>query len=87
MGENERSTFYREAAGRLARSNCGVSAVLARAWVTPREDPDNPWEWYGMVNPESFELGPTARAYAAVARTYRGYGASPPPRSVVHTCG
>jgi hypothetical protein len=86
MTEQARADFYRQVANRLARSDCGVDALLARSWVTPQGDPSNTSAWYGMVDPQSFQLEPTARAYRAVARSYLGFGPDPAPRAVVHIC-
>jgi hypothetical protein len=86
MSEAERASLYYQVASRLARSDCRLSAVLARAWVTPQQDRSKPWEWYGMVDPQSFKRDRAGRAYGAVARTYLGYGRAPPPSSVLHTC-
>src|SRR5215211_3568540 len=86
MPEAERASFYNLVANRLARSDCGVDGLLAKSWVTPQTDLPVPAAWYGMVDPQSFELGPTATAYRDVARTFLGYGPDPAPRAVVHTC-
>jgi len=86
MSETERASFYWQVASHLARSDCRISGLLARAWVTPQRNPSNPWEWYGMVDPESFKLTQTALSYRAVARTYLGYGSSPPPSSTFQIC-
>ena len=86
MPEAERASFYNLVANRLARSDCGVDGLLAKSWVTPQTDLSVPAAWYGMVDPQSFELGPTATAYRDVARTFLGYGPDPAPRAVVHTC-
>ena len=86
MSEADRSSFYRQTADELARSDCGLGGLLARAWVTPEEDRSKPFDWYGMVDPSTFELYPTALAYRDVARAYLGYGSSPPPTETVHIC-
>ena len=86
MTEVERAVFYGQVADRLARSDCGVGGVLARSWVTPQDDLSNTSAWYGMVDPQSFQLGTTALAYRDVTRTYLGYGPNAAPRGVVHTC-
>jgi hypothetical protein len=86
MSETDRAAFYSQVADRLARSDCGVGGLLARSWVTPQDDPANSSAWYGMVDPQTFQLGPTAQAYRDIARTYLGYGPDPAPRAVVHIC-
>ena len=86
MTEAQRALFYSVVVNRLARSDCGVGGVLARSWITPRGDPARPSAWYGMVDPQTFALGQTARAYADVAGRYLGYGPRAAPRAVVHTC-
>lgn len=86
MSESDRASFYDQVATDLARSDCGVGGVLARAWVTPQDDPSNTSAWYGMVDPQSFALGATAHGYRDLARTYLGYGPDQAPRAVVHTC-
>lgn len=86
MTETERAAFYSQVADRLARSDCGVGGLLARSWVSPQDDLSNPLAWYGMVDPQSFQLDPTAVAYRDIARAYLGYGPDPAPRAVVHTC-
>ncbi len=86
MTESERAAFYSQVADRLARSDCGVGGLLARSWVTPQDDLENPWAWYGMVDPKTFELGATAQAYRDIARTYLGYGPDPAPRAAIHIC-
>jgi hypothetical protein len=86
MSEPDRATFYRQVADRLARSDCGVDGLLARTWVTPQGDPANIFAWYGMVDPQTFELSATAQAYRDVARLYLGYGPDAAPRAVVHSC-
>ena len=85
MTERARASFYTQVANRLARSDCGVGGLLARSWVTPQANPSQPSDWYGMVDPQTFQLLPTAQAYGGVARMYLGYGI-PAPRAVVHTC-
>lgn len=86
MTEQDRADFYSQVANRLARSDCGVDGLLARSWVTPQGDPSNTSAWYGMVDPQTFQLEPTAQAYRDVARTYLGYGPDPAPRAVAHIC-
>jgi hypothetical protein len=84
MSDAERADFYRAVATRLPRSDCGVGGLLARSWATPQSQ-NRPSDWYGMVDPQTFQLGETARAYRDVARMYEGYGVDAP-RAVVHTC-
>lgn len=86
MTESERAAFYAQVADRLARSDCGVTGLIARSWVTPQDDLSNPSGWYGLVDPRTFQLSPTAQAYRDVARTYLGYGPTAAPRAVVHIC-
>jgi hypothetical protein len=86
MTEAERAVFYGQVADRLARSDCGVGGLLARSWVTPQNDLSNASAWYGLVDPQSFQLGATALALRDTARTYLGYGPNAAPRAVVHTC-
>jgi hypothetical protein len=86
MTEQDRADFYSQVADRLARSDCSVDGLLARSWVTPQGDPSNTSAWYGMVDPQTFQLEPTAQTYRDVARTYLGYGPDPAPRAVVHVC-
>ncbi|MGE5198601.1 MAG: hypothetical protein ACM3H9_03095, partial [Rhodospirillaceae bacterium] len=84
MTEQQRAVFYSQVADRLARSDCGVAGLLARSWVTPQGAPTNTSAWFGMVNPQTFQLGATALAYRGLARTYLGYTQAP--RTVVHIC-
>jgi hypothetical protein len=86
VSETNRASFYRQVASRLARSDCRLGSLLARAWVTAQQNPSDPSQWYGMVDPHTFKLSRTAQAYRVVARTYLGYGKNPPPGSTVHIC-
>lgn len=82
----ERAALYRDFASRAARSDCGIAGVFAHAWTTSESDPENPWDHFGIADPETGEPYEAGAAFAQVAATYTGRGDEPAPTQLAHVC-
>lgn len=58
-----RPTYIERTLAGLAHADCGLSAVLVYAWVTPERNPADPQDWFG-IHPPSGALTPDASAFA-----------------------
>lgn len=59
----------------LARSGCGLAAILLYAWFTPRRDPSDPQDWFG-IDALDAAGGPDVSAFAAALRAVAAGGPS-----------
>jgi hypothetical protein len=71
----ERPEFIGSTTSTIARSDCGVGAIVLYAWITPGRNPRAEGDWYGI---RSRDGGPTASS-RAFARAVAG-AAGPPVR-------
>jgi hypothetical protein len=46
----------------LGRTNCGLSAALVYAWVTPERNPADPQDWFG-IHPPAGSATPDTEAF------------------------
>ncbi len=58
-------SFIARTADVLARSDCGIQAVILYSWVTAERDPASADDWYGVYRPEGGDT-PSSRALARV---------------------
>jgi hypothetical protein len=65
LPEPARATALESAADRIARSDCGVSSLVAYTWRTPRHDATG----FGIRRPDG-RPGPSSRAFIRVVRRY-----------------
>src|SRR5205085_8164140 len=72
LREPARAAALQSAASRLARSDCGISALIAYTWRTPRHDATG----FGILRSNG-RPGPSSRAFVRVARRYRAKPAAP----------
>lgn len=86
ISESARAALFAESADRLARSDCGIDAVIADSWTMKESDPNSPWDWLGIAEPALGTLRPSGEAFGAVASRYLGFGGKAA-RSTVHSCG
>ncbi len=86
MTENERAAFFEQVVSRAARSDCGVGGIFAHAWTTPESNPNEPYEWMGIADPDDSSLSGTAIAYRDTASSFLGYGSVAAPSDAVHPC-
>jgi polysaccharide biosynthesis protein PslG len=66
LREPARSVAFANAATKLARSDCGISALVAYTWRTPRHDATG----FGIRRPDGGP-GPSSRAFTRVAQRFR----------------
>ncbi|MEJ7820102.1 MAG: hypothetical protein WKF44_07340 [Rubrobacteraceae bacterium] len=84
--ETMRADLLAASADRLARSDCGVDAVIADSWTMAEQDQASAWDWLGIAERSDGALRPSGEAFGAVASSFLGYG-EVPARSTVHACG
>lgn len=87
LTESERAARLSALLWRLGTSDCGVRRVLPHTWVTPEEHSSNVEDWFGVANPRTAALYPSALAYGRAARQLRAVdrpGYRVPQR---HRCG
>jgi len=65
LPEPARAAALETAADRIARSDCGVSALIAYTWSTPRHDATG----FGIRRPDG-RPGPSSRAFIRVVKRY-----------------
>jgi hypothetical protein len=65
LGEADRAAALGRVADALARSDCGVAAVLAYTWTTPQANPADVEDWYGIRNADGSATA-TSDAFAGV---------------------
>jgi hypothetical protein len=71
------------AADTLARSDCGVTKIVAYTWSTPEQQPDYVEDWYGLVHPD----GTPSATGSAFLRVVAGWEqAATPTASRLHVC-
>ncbi len=78
--EAERPALVRNTVAALGHTDCGVAGELLYTWVTPRQNPADEEDWYG-IEPASGGASPDVAAFAAGLTAAR----APSPRS--HLCG
>jgi hypothetical protein len=69
--ESLRPGFIGKTITALARTGCGLAAVLLYTWVTPERDPANAQDWFGISPP----AGGTSRDVQSFTRAVRDAGA------------
>jgi hypothetical protein len=74
-----RPTYIENTLAALGHADCGLSAVLLYAWVTPQRNPADPQDWFG-IHPPSGAPSPDASAFA------HGLAAARSPGPVVRLC-
>lgn len=74
LGEEERAVALEATTEALARSDCGVEAVIPYTWTTPERDATDIEDWYGLRHPDG-RPSPSSDAYARVVARW---DASPP---------
>ncbi len=84
--EAERAAGYEALTRTLSRTNCNLGAVLAHTWVSDESDPDDVEDWFGIANPFSAALYPSARRYARGVALIRGRLEAEPPRRTITAC-
>jgi len=61
----------------LARSDCGIAAVIVYSWVTPEHDPGYLEDWYGIHQPPPQD-GSWADTDAFASAVHAASAAGPP---------
>jgi hypothetical protein len=46
--EHERRHYIEATLSDLGHTDCGIATALLYTWITPRADPANPQDWYGL---------------------------------------
>ena len=80
LSEPARAAAFADATRSIARSDCGVSAIVAYTWRTPRHDATG----FG-IRRSNGGPGPSSRAFVGVASRVRGKVAAP--LSICHPQG
>lgn len=62
-----RGAFLADLAARVARGDCGITRLVAYAWVTRERDPADAQDWFGLYD-RAAHANASGRAYAAAAR-------------------
>jgi polysaccharide biosynthesis protein PslG len=65
IGEVARAISLENAAESLARSDCGVAAIVVYTWTSPERKPSDKEDWYGIIHPDG-SPSPTGDAFARV---------------------
>ena len=87
VSEETRAQLYQELAGEYARTDCGVIGIAAHSWTTPETNANDPEHWFGISNPSTGALYPSALAYKNEVARYEGRGSAPAPREIIPVCG
>ena len=61
--ETDKAAFIERTTDALARSDCGIDAVVLYSWITPERDPRSADDWYGVYRPQGGDT-PSSRAFA-----------------------
>jgi len=61
----DKAAFIERTADVLARSDCGIEAVVVYSWITPQRDRGSADDWYGVYRPEGGDTA-SSRALAGV---------------------
>jgi hypothetical protein len=78
---SRRARYIQTATEAVARSGCGVAAVLLFTWMSPERDPALRDDWYGIRHPDDG----TTPALGAFARAVSGSAsAAAPPAGACH---
>lgn len=84
LSESERARQIARFAGKIWRTDCDVSRATLHTWATPQRNPDDPEDWWGIVNWVTGKLLSSATRYSAQVRSIaRGAGK---PRRVIELC-
>jgi hypothetical protein len=46
--EDRRRGYIETTLAALGHTDCGIAATFLYTWATPRRDPSNPQDWYGL---------------------------------------
>jgi hypothetical protein len=74
-----RPTYIESTLAALGHADCGVSAVLLYAWVTPQRDPADPQDWFGIRPPSGAQS-------SDVSAFVQGLAAARSPGPAVRLC-
>ena len=86
VSESERSDAYAALTRTLSRTNCNLGAVLPHTWVSEELDPADVQDWFGIADPFSAALYPSARSYADGIALMRGELRKEAPRKSIMAC-
>jgi polysaccharide biosynthesis protein PslG len=79
VSEATRAAALETVTDSLARSDCGVAAVLPYTWTAPEGNPDDFENWYGLRHPDGTPT-PSGAAYERVVSRWAGARAADAPR-------
>jgi hypothetical protein len=83
--EADRAASLSRLASELPRSDCGIESLIPHTWLTPEQDPNDPEDWFGIVNADASQK-PSGAAYLGSVRRSRGLGGDAPPSGAVAIC-
>jgi hypothetical protein len=73
-----RPAYIEQTLAALGHTNCGVSAVMLYAWVTPERNPPDSQDWFG-IHPPGGGSPPDTTAFV---RGLSAAGSPAPPQAV-----
>jgi hypothetical protein len=83
LDEPARGVAMQRAADTLARSDCGVTKIVAYTWSTREQQPEYVADWYGLIHPD----GSPSPSGAAFLRVVAAWGdKTVPAASRLHIC-
>lgn len=91
VSETDRAEALSLVTDTLARSNCGVTQLLAHTWVGYEDTPypplpaDSAERWYGIYNRDATPK-PSGAAYASTIQRLLGRASQPPDATTVDLC-
>jgi hypothetical protein len=71
-----RPGYIKSTLGSLGHLNCGLGGAVLYTWVTPRQNPSNPEDWYGINRPSGGAPTPDVAAFTAGLRVARSVRAT-----------
>jgi hypothetical protein len=77
LPETLRPAYIELALAALGHLDCGVTAVLLYAWITPERNPSDSNDWFGISPPGGGDTSDT-RAFVAGLRAAAAPGAAVP---------
>jgi len=75
LSERLRPGYIEQTLSELGHTNCGLSAVLLYAWLTPERNPADPGDWFG-IRPPGGRSSPDTTAFTQGIGAASGPGAS-----------
>ena len=86
LSESQRASNYTDLAGRLPRTDCGITGIAAHTWQSAELNLFDSDQWWGISSPLT-GLHPSGRAYQDQIALYEGRGPTPAPRKLIELCG